>query len=90
VQWELHNLYSSPDIIRQIELRRIRWVGHVARMEGEKNLYKVLVRKPEGWRLLGRPRRIWEMGSKWILGKLASRVWIGFSWLILGTDGGPL
>jgi hypothetical protein len=50
---ELHNLYSSPDIIRQIESRRMRWAGHVARMGDEKKLYKVLVGKPEGKRPLG-------------------------------------
>jgi hypothetical protein len=57
---ELHNLYSSPDIIRQVKSRRMRWAGHVARMEGERKLYKVLVGKLEGKRPLGRPRRRWE------------------------------
>jgi hypothetical protein len=54
---ELHNLYSSPDIIRQVESRRMRWAGHVARMGEERKVYKVLVGKPEGKRPLGRPRR---------------------------------
>jgi hypothetical protein len=54
---ELHNLYSSPDIIRQIKSRRMRWAGHVARMGEGRNLYKVLVGKPEGKRPLGRPER---------------------------------
>jgi hypothetical protein len=40
---ELHNLYSSPDIIRQVKSRRMRWAGHVARIEGERKVYKVLV-----------------------------------------------
>jgi hypothetical protein len=40
---ELHNLYSSPDIIRQVRSRRMRWVGHVARMGEERKVYKVLV-----------------------------------------------
>jgi hypothetical protein len=53
---ELHNLYSSPDIIRQIKSRKIRWAGHVAGMEEGRNLYRVLVGKPEGKRLLERPR----------------------------------
>jgi hypothetical protein len=57
---ELHNLYSSPYIIRQVKSRRMRWAGHVARMEEERKVYKVLVRKPEGRRPLGRPRRRWE------------------------------
>jgi hypothetical protein len=59
---ELHNLYLSPDIIRQVKSRRMRWAGHVARMEEEKKLYKVLVGKPEGKRPLGRPRRRSEDG----------------------------
>jgi hypothetical protein len=45
---ELHNLYSSPDIIRQIKSRHMRWAGHVARMGEERKVYKVLVGKPEG------------------------------------------
>jgi hypothetical protein len=45
---ELHNLYSSPDIIRQVKSRRMRWAGHVARMGAERKVYKVLVGKPEG------------------------------------------
>jgi hypothetical protein len=40
---ELHNLYSSPDIIRQVKSRRMRWAGHVARMGEERKVYKVLV-----------------------------------------------
>jgi hypothetical protein len=56
---KLHNLYSSPDIIRQVKLRRMRWVGHVARMGEERKAYKVLVGKPEGKRPLGRLRRRW-------------------------------
>jgi hypothetical protein len=44
---ELHNLYSSPNIIRHIKSRRMRWVGHVARMGEDRNMYKVLVGKPE-------------------------------------------
>jgi hypothetical protein len=59
---ELHNLYSSPGIIRQVKSRRMRWAGHVARMGEERKVYKVLVGKPEGERPLGRPRRRWEDG----------------------------
>jgi hypothetical protein len=44
---ELHNLYSSPDIIRQVKSRIKRWAGHVARMGEERKVYKVLVGKPE-------------------------------------------
>jgi hypothetical protein len=57
---ELHNLYCSPSIIRIIESRRMRWAGHVASMGAKRNAYRILVGKPEGKRLLGRPRRRWE------------------------------
>jgi hypothetical protein len=57
----------------------MRWAGHVARTGEERKVYKVLVRKYEGKRPLGRPRRMWEMGSEWNLGRLASEVWIGFN-----------
>jgi hypothetical protein len=52
---ELHNLYSSPNIITQIKSRRMRWAGHVARMGEEREVYKDLVGKPKGKRPLGRP-----------------------------------
>jgi hypothetical protein len=61
---ELHILYSSPNIIRQIKPMRMRWAGHVARMGEERNVYRVLMRKPEGKRPLGRPRRRWEDGIR--------------------------
>ena len=54
---ELNDLYSSPNIVRVIKSRRMRWVGHVARMGERRGVYRVLVGKPEGKRLLGRPRR---------------------------------
>jgi hypothetical protein len=44
---ELHNLYSSPNIIRMIKSRRMRWAGHVARMGETRNAYRILVGKPE-------------------------------------------
>jgi len=56
---ELSDLYSSPNIVRVIKSRRMRWAGHVARMGGERGVYRVLVRKLEGKRPLGRPRRRW-------------------------------
>jgi hypothetical protein len=56
---ELHNLLSSPSIIRMIKSRRMRWTGHITRMCEKRNIYRILVRKPEGKRPLGRPRRRW-------------------------------
>ena len=56
---ELNGLYSSPNIVRVIKSRRMRWAGHVARMREERGAYRVLVGKPEGKRPLGRPRRRW-------------------------------
>jgi hypothetical protein len=55
---ELNDLYCSPTIVRVIKLR-MRWTGHVARMEERRVLYRVLVGKPDGKRPLGRPRRRW-------------------------------
>jgi hypothetical protein len=57
---ELRDLYSSPSIIRIIKSRRMRWAaGHVARMGGKRNAYRLLVRKPEAKRPLGRAKRRW-------------------------------
>jgi len=56
---ELNNLYSSPNIVRAIKSRRMRWAGHVARMGEKRGVYRVLVGQPEGMRKLGRPRRRW-------------------------------
>jgi hypothetical protein len=61
---ELHSLYSSPDIIRQVKSTLMRWARHVARMGEERKVYNVLVGKPEGKRPLGRPRRRWEDGIR--------------------------
>jgi len=56
---ELNDLYSSPNIVRVIKSRRMRWAGHVARMGEERGVYRVLLGKPEGRRPLGRPRHRW-------------------------------
>jgi hypothetical protein len=56
---ELHNLYSSPSIIRLINSRRMIWAVHVAQMGAKRNAYEILVGQPEGKRPLGRPRRGW-------------------------------
>jgi hypothetical protein len=64
---ELHNLYSSPSIIRMIKSRRMRWAGHIAGIVTKRNAYKTLAGKPERKRPLGRPRRRWENNIKRVL-----------------------
>jgi hypothetical protein len=59
---ELHDLYSSPSIIRIIKSSRMRWEGHLARMREKRNAYRLLVGKPEGKGPLGRPRLGWLGG----------------------------
>ena len=61
---ELHALYSSPNIIRNLKSRRLRWAGHVARMEQSRNAYRVLVGNPESKRPLGKPSRRWDDNIK--------------------------
>ena len=61
---ELNDLNCSPNIVRVLKSRRMRWAGHVARMGKRRGVYRVLVGKPEGMRLLGRPRRRWEENIK--------------------------
>ena len=56
---ELNDLYCSPNIVRVIKLRRMRWAGHLARMDEERGVYRVLLGKPEGKSPLGRPRCRW-------------------------------
>ena len=61
---ELNILYCSPSIVWVIKSRRMRWTGHVARMEEGRGVHRVLVGKPEGKRPLGRPRRRWKDNIK--------------------------
>jgi hypothetical protein len=67
---ELHNLYSSPGIIRMIKSRRMRWAGHVARMGETRNAYRILVEKPEERKTLGRTRRRCMDNIKMDLGEI--------------------
>jgi hypothetical protein len=67
---ELYSLYFSPNIIRVIKSRRLRWAGHVARMGERRGAYRALVGKPEGKRPFGRPRRRWEENIKMDLRKV--------------------
>jgi hypothetical protein len=77
---ELHNLYSSSSIIRIIKLR-MRWAGHVAGMGEKRNVYRLLVGKPEGTRPLGRPRRRWIDNIQMNLLEIGVNVvdWIGLA-----------
>jgi hypothetical protein len=80
---ELHGLYSSPDTVRVIKARSMKWVGHVAHMEEVGGAYNILVGRPEGRRPLGRPRRRWEDNIKMDLWE------IGFEdvdWVHLAQD----
>ena len=61
---ELGDLYSSPNIVRVIKSRRMRWAAHVARMGEKRGVYRGLVGKPEGKRELGRPKSRWEDNVK--------------------------
>jgi hypothetical protein len=69
---DLHSLYSSPNIVRVIKSRRMRWKGHVALMEEGRGVYRVLVGRPEGKRPMGRPRHRWGITLKWTFGKWGS------------------
>ena len=57
---EIHSFYRSPNIVRVIKSIRLRWADHVARMKEGRSAFEVLIGKPTGKRLLGRPRRTWE------------------------------
>jgi hypothetical protein len=80
---DLHNLYSSPNIIRMIKSRRMRWAGHVARMGEKRNAYRILVGKPKGKRLLRRPRHRWVGNIKMDLREMG---WDGMDWIDLAQD----
>jgi len=87
---ELNDMYTSPNIVRVIKSRRMRWDGHVAHMGEERWVYRVLVGKPEGksqwgdlgvdrWIILGRIYRRWDVG-----------IWTGWGWSRIKTGGGRL
>jgi hypothetical protein len=83
---ELHNLYSSPNTIRIIKSRRMRWAGRVARIGKKMNAYRVLVGKPKEKRPLGRPRRRWKDNIKIELREIG---WDGMDWIDLTQGKGP-
>jgi hypothetical protein len=76
-------LYSSPSIIRIMKSRRMRWAGHVARMEEERKAYRLLVGKPGENIPLGRPRRRWVGNIRMDLGEVG---WGDVDWIGLVTD----
>jgi hypothetical protein len=85
---ELHNLYSSPDIIRQVKANEVG--GSCGTHGKEEKSVQGYGGKPEGKRPLGRPRRRWEDGIRMDLREIGLGVWIGFDWLRTGTGGGLL
>jgi hypothetical protein len=80
---ELHSPYSSPNIVRVIKSRRMRWAGHVARRGEGRGVYRVLVGRPKGKRPLGRPRRRWDDNIKMYLREIGID---GANWIQLAQD----
>ena len=80
---ELNDLFCSPNIVRVIKTRRMKWAEHVARMEEMRGVYRVLVGKPEGKRPVGRPRRRWENNIKMDLQEVGCE---GMYWIELAQD----
>jgi hypothetical protein len=81
---ELYALYSSPNIIRVIKSRRLRWAGHVARMGEMRGVYRALVGNLREGRPLGKPRRRWEDNIKMDLREVG---WgKGTDWIDLAHD----
>jgi hypothetical protein len=80
---ELHDLYSSPNIVSVIKSRRMRWARHVTCMGKGRGAYSVLVGRPEGKRPLGRPRRRWEDNIEMDLGEMGID---GANWIRLAQD----
>jgi hypothetical protein len=84
---ELHGQYSSPNIVRMIKSRRMRWAGHVARIVEGKGVYRVLVGRPERERPLGRHRRRWDDNIKMDLRKIGID---GANWIRLAQFNGEI
>jgi hypothetical protein len=80
---ELHNLYSSPSIIRMTKSIRMKWAGYVARIGEKRNAYMILAGKPERKSALGRPRRRWVNSIKMDLIEVG---WDGMDWIDLAQD----
>ena len=80
---ELNNMYCSPNIVRVIKSRRMRWAGHVARIGERRGNTGFLVGKPEGKRPVGRPSRRWENNIKLDLQEVGCS---GMDWIDLAED----
>jgi len=80
---ELNDLYCSPNIVRVMKSRKMRWAGHEARVGERSGVYRVLVGKPEGKRSLGRPRLRWENNIKMNLQEVVCG---GMDWIKLAQD----
>jgi hypothetical protein len=80
---ELHSLYPSPNIVRVVKSRKLRWAGHVARRGEGRGVYRILVGRPEGKRPLGRPRHRWEDNIKMDLREIGIG---GANWIRLVQD----
>jgi hypothetical protein len=80
---ELHSLYSSPNIVRVIKSRRMRWAGHVAHMGEGRAVYRVLAGRPKGKRPLRRPRHRWEDNIKMDLSEMGID---GANWIRVAQD----
>jgi hypothetical protein len=80
---ELHSLYSSPNIVRMIKSRRMRWAGHGPSIGEGRGVYRVMVGRPEGKRPLGRPKRRWEDNIKMDLREIRID---GANWIQLAKD----
>jgi hypothetical protein len=83
VRGSWRKLHNEDNIIRMIKSRRVRWAGHVARIGEKRNAYRILVRKPDGKRPLGRPRRRWVGNIKMDLTEI---VWGGMDWIYVAQD----
>ena len=80
IKKELIDLYCSPNIVLVIKSRRMRWAGHVAHMDEEKGVYRVLVGRSEGRKPLGRPRHRWVDNIRMDLREVGCGIWTGLSW----------
>jgi hypothetical protein len=80
---ELHSLYSSPNIVRVIKSRRMKWAGHAARMGEGRGVYRFFVGRPEGKKSLGRPRHRWKDNIKMDLTEMGTDA---ANWIQLARD----